>query len=278
MLKKFLRDAVNLVVGKQAEEIVNLLDTDKYVNEFILAKKLDITINQTRNILYKMSDHGLVSSIRKKDKKKGWYTYFWKIEILKSLEFVRNDILKKISQLENQIKRRETKRFYVCKRCNIELNEENSLLHSFTCRECGDVLMLKDNTKVIREMKKNMERLKKDLDFVDEEIEKEKEKIEKRKLRELKKEERARKRKLRMRRKKRKKKGKLKKKKSKRKIKRAKKKVKKPKIRKKKVSSKKPRKKKRKLRKKAYKKSRKKLSKKKARTKKKKSKKTKKSK
>ncbi len=201
MLKKFLKDAVNLIAGKQAEDIVDLLDTTKHVNEFILAKKLDLTINQTRNILYKMSDYRLVSSIRKKDKKKGWYTYFWKIEVLKSLEFVRNNIIKKINQLENQVKRREANRFYLCKRCNIELNEENSLLHGFMCRECGDVLMLKDNTKVIREMKKNVEKLKKDLSFVEEEIKKEKEKIEKKKLKEIKKEERARKRKLRKRRK-----------------------------------------------------------------------------
>jgi len=203
MLKKFLKDAVNLIVGKQAEDIVDLLDIDKYVNEFILAKKLDITINQTRNILYKLSDQGLVSSTRKKDKKKGWYTYFWKIEILKSLKFVRNDISKKITQLESQIKKRETRRFYVCKRCNIELNEENSLLHDFICRECGDVLMLKDNTKVVREMKKTEDKLGRDLDFVEEEIKKETERVEKQKLKELKKEERKRKRKLKMKRKKR---------------------------------------------------------------------------
>ncbi len=263
MLKKFLRDAVNLIVGKQAEEIVDLLDTNNHINEFILAKKLDITINQTRNILYKMSDYGLVSSIRKKDKKKGWYTYFWKIEVLKSLEFVKSDIFKKINQLENQIQKRETKRFYICKRCNIELNEENALIHNFICRECGDVLMLKDNTKVVREMKKNLDKLKRDLDFVEEEIKKETEKIEKKKLKELKKEERARKRKLKMRRKRRKEKKTSKK--TKTKIKKAKKKVKKPKIKKKKSpSSKKQRKK---PRKKVSRKSRKKTLKKKVKTK-----------
>ena len=74
MLKKFLKEVIVIVVGKQAEEIADLLDSSKHVNEFSIAKKLDITINQTRNILYKIADKGLVSSIRKKDKKKGWYT------------------------------------------------------------------------------------------------------------------------------------------------------------------------------------------------------------
>jgi len=182
---------VALTAGKQAEDIVDLLDAKKHINEFIIAKKLDLTINQTRNILYKISDHGLVSYIRKKDKKKGWYTYFWKIEILKSLEFMKNNLLKTIDQLEHKIKSRETKRFYICERCNLELSEENALLYNFTCNECGDILALKDNTKLVREMKKNFEKLKKDLVFLEEEIKKETEKIEKIKLKAIKKEEKA---------------------------------------------------------------------------------------
>src|SRR3989344_5440571 len=72
-----LKDITSSVGGKNAAQIVDLLLDKKHINEFIVAKKLELTINQTRNILYKLSDEGLVSSIRKKDKKKGWYTYFW---------------------------------------------------------------------------------------------------------------------------------------------------------------------------------------------------------
>ncbi len=188
MLKKFLKEAMVLIAGKSAEELVDLLDTNKHVNEFAIAKKLNLTINQTRNILYKISDHGLVSSIRKKDKRKGWYTYFWKIEILKSLEFIRNDLLKKMDNFEHQIKSRETKRFYVCEKCHLELNEEHALLNNFTCSECGALLTMKDNTKLISEMKRNLERLKKDLGFVDEEVKRESEVLDKKKQKEIKKE------------------------------------------------------------------------------------------
>lgn len=189
MLKKFLKEVISIVVGKHAEEIVDLLDTKKYINEFVLAKKLDITINQTRNILYKISDHGLVSSIRKKDKRKGWYTYFWKIEVLKSLEFLKTNLNKKREQFQNQIKSRETKRFYICERCNIEVNEENALLYNFTCNECGAVFTMKDNAKLIRDFKKHRERIEKDLGLIEIEIKIEKEKIEKKKFKERKKEE-----------------------------------------------------------------------------------------
>ncbi|MEA3414102.1 MAG: hypothetical protein U9Q99_01070, partial [Nanoarchaeota archaeon] len=94
MLNKLLRDVVTITIGKQFEQIADLLNSTRYVNEFNIAKKMDITINQTRNLLYKISDFGLVSSERKKDKKKGWYTYFWRFEILKVLNFLKDLLIK----------------------------------------------------------------------------------------------------------------------------------------------------------------------------------------
>ena len=176
MLNNFLNEIVVLLVGKQAEPIAELLNTNKHVNEFLIAKRLGITINQTRNILYKIADHGLVSSIRKKDKRKGWYTYFWKLEVLKSLEFLKEILVKKMEQVNNQIKSREVKQFYVCEKCNVEFNEENALLHDFTCQECGSVFTLKDNTNVLKELRKSLIKYERELLIVNEEIDKEKDK------------------------------------------------------------------------------------------------------
>jgi transcription factor E len=188
MREQFLKEVVTIVAGKQTEGIVDLLNGKKNVNEFIIAKKLNLTINQTRNILYKLSDYGLVSSIRKKDKKKGWYTYFWKIEILKSFDFLKNILEKNLDQITHQLKSRETKLFYICERCNIEFNEENALNHDFICNECGNVFTLKDSSKILKELKKDMEKIKKELEMVNLEILKEKEIEDKEKMRQLKKE------------------------------------------------------------------------------------------
>lgn len=181
MINTFLKEVIVYVAGKPAENITEILSVKKHVNEFLIAKKIGLTINQTRNILYKLSDNGLVSSIRKKDKKKGWFTYFWKTEVLKSLEFLKQILLKQIEQINSQIKSRESKQFFICERCNIESTEEKALLHNFTCNECGDVFKIKENSKLLREFKRNLEKIKGKLSFVDKEIEKEKEKIEKQK-------------------------------------------------------------------------------------------------
>jgi transcription factor E len=188
MLDNFLREVVAIAVGKNSEEIANLLYSKKHVNEFLIAKKLDITINQTRNILYRLSDHGLVSSIRKKDKKKGWYTYFWRLEILKALEFLREQKRKRLMQMKNQIKNRETREFYICERCHIEVNEENALLHDFTCNECGDIFTRKDNSKILKELKKQSDKINQEIKLIEQEITKEEERIGKVRLKELAKE------------------------------------------------------------------------------------------
>jgi len=187
MLNKILKEVVTLIVGKQAEDIVDLLDAKKHINEFIIAKKLDLTINQTRNILYKISDYGLVSYIRKKDKKKGWFTYFWKLETVKVFELLINIKKKNIDQIEHQIKSRETKSFYVCQKCNIEFTEENAMFHDFSCIECGQLLTMVDSSKILKDLRKNLNNFNEEVKIIDEQILKEKEKFAKVKIRQEKK-------------------------------------------------------------------------------------------
>ena len=170
MIQELLKEVVVIAAGKQSEPIVDLLYSSKHVNEFIIAKKLDLTINQTRNILYKISDFGFVSSIRKKDKKKGWYTYFWTYNPDKAFLLLEKTLLKDIEQFEHQLKSREVKRFYICKTCNSELTEEHALLNEFTCPECGEVYELNDNKHSIQEIKNNINRLRKKLDEVTSQI------------------------------------------------------------------------------------------------------------
>ncbi|MDP3966267.1 MAG: hypothetical protein Q8Q04_01920 [archaeon] len=189
MLNELLGEIVISVVGKQATEIVELLNTPKYVNEFLLAKKLGVTINQTRNMLYKMSDYGLVSSVRKKDKKKGWYTYSWRFEISKCLEFLKDLLLKNKKEIEEEIASRKLKRFYVCESCGLEYDEDQALLMDFTCDECGEVFTVKDSSKLIKDLEKALTKINAKLKIVEVEVEKERGKLDKKKALDLKKEE-----------------------------------------------------------------------------------------
>ncbi|MBX4212038.1 hypothetical protein KW787_01100 [Candidatus Pacearchaeota archaeon] len=166
-----LKDIVASVASKNAVGIVDLLHGKKNVNEFLIAKKLNLTINQTRNILYKLSDEGLVSFIRKKDSKKGgWYTYFWTLNSGKSLVKFREKLLKNIEDLKSQAATRKTKQFFFCPNCTIEYTEENALLHDYTCPECGEILQVKESSADIAGLEKEVSRLEVILHNINEEI------------------------------------------------------------------------------------------------------------
>lgn len=168
---KLLKDIVSSIVGPAASKIVDLLYDKKNVNEFLIAKKLGLTINQTRNILYKLADEGLVSFIRKKDSKKGgWYTYFWTLSSGKSLEKFKEHLEKQISDLQSKIGIKKTGRFFYCKNCMLEYDEENSLLNGYLCPECGEPLELKDNSSEIANLEKEVEKIKLILDEVQAEL------------------------------------------------------------------------------------------------------------
>ena len=109
---RFLKRIVEDLIGKHAVPLIDLLTGKKDINEFNIAKKLNLTINQTRNILYRLSDYGLVSFIRKKDKRKGWYIYFWTLNIHRSLCLLEEILKKEIHNLENELKNRKEKRYY----------------------------------------------------------------------------------------------------------------------------------------------------------------------
>src|SRR3989344_6210695 len=184
---KFLKTIVEDLVGKQSIPIIDLLVGKKDVNEFQIAKKLNLTINQTRNILYKLSDYSLVSFIRKKDRKKGWYIYFWTLNIFQSLDLFENNLKKELNQVESELKNRKENRFYICKTCSIEVSEENALLNDFVCPECEEVYQLGDNQEIIQQLTKRIIKLNKEIELVSLEKGKESEKIEKKKVKKIKK-------------------------------------------------------------------------------------------
>ena len=186
MQTKFLKSIVEHLTNKQSAAIVDLLVGKKDVNEFLISKKLGLTINQTRNILYKLSDFGLVSFIRKKDKRKGWYIYFWTLNVAKSLKLLEQRLKKQLQNLEQQLKSRTQKRYYLCQTCNIEVTEEAALLNDFICHECEEVFELMNNEEIIKKLEKEIIKTRRELEIVTQELTSEEEKLEKKKERKIK--------------------------------------------------------------------------------------------
>ena len=166
MQDKLLESAVESVSGKTGVEVSKFLFGKKNVNEFLIAKKIKLAINQTRNVLYKLAEAGLIAFTRKKDKRKGWYTYFWTFSELKAWELVQKIIMQRNANLQKQLEHRVKERYYHCENCNIEVSEEAALLHNFTCQECGVTYELSEKDKIVTELKNKIVKLHGDLSAV----------------------------------------------------------------------------------------------------------------
>ena len=168
---ELLKNIVTSIAGDSSVKIIEILYGKQNVNEFDIAKKLNLTINQTRNILYKLSDEGIVGFTRKKDKKSGgWYIYFWTLDLGKSFIALKNKLSKGINNLETSLLTKKSKQFYYCANCGIEISEEDALSHNFTCPECGEVFQLRDNAQIVNALVSQISKLKSTLSDVENEL------------------------------------------------------------------------------------------------------------
>jgi transcription initiation factor TFIIE subunit alpha len=188
MLQRLLYAVAEVIVGKNGQAIVDLLKDKKDVNEFKIADKLKMTINQARNILYKLYAQDIVSFIRKKDKGKGWYIYYWTLNSLKTVELFMKIKEKEMHDQQALLKSKENKRFYQCKGCAVEMTEETALHHDFSCPECGNLLELSDNSDKIKEIVKRISKIEQEMKTAEHELVFLREEVEKKKRRVAKKE------------------------------------------------------------------------------------------
>lgn len=166
ILNELIRDTA----GKSAEPVSDILRNRDEVNEYKIADKLKITVNQVRNILYKLFDKGIVTFRRKKDNQKGWYIYFWSLNVQKALTKFIELKQKEIEDLRKQIDSLETKHYYSCPYGCVEVNEENALHYNFICQECGQLLVLSEKADKIKELRNLIEKSERQIVLAKEEL------------------------------------------------------------------------------------------------------------
>ena len=160
---KIVEDVVVEVAGEDVIPLVKALKNKKNVSEFKLADNIKQEVNATRNMLYRLYDANLVSFIRKKDKKKGWYIYYWTYSPQKMRFLYIKQKKKKLEQLTEQLKEEEEGQYFECKSKCVRLNFDQATNFEFHCPECGGLITQEDNSKKIENIKKEIQEIKKEI-------------------------------------------------------------------------------------------------------------------
>jgi len=153
----------NLIGEDVIDLVIELITQDEY-SEFKLAEKLNQDVNMTRNMLYRLLEHNFVYFSRRKDKRKGWYIYYW--------TFNPNDIEKKrIHILEKQLLELQSRLnndfhhdiFFICNNKCEKYDFDFAAEHEFKCQECGELLQQYDNSRHKQELVEKIDSLKQEM-------------------------------------------------------------------------------------------------------------------
>ena len=160
---KLIEAVVTEVAGSDVISLVRALKNKKNISEFRLADMIDTEINLTRNMLYRLFDQHLVTFIRKKDKKKGWYIYYWTFNEKRVKYIVVNLQRSKLEKLKERLKREQSDNFFLCPDNCVRLDFEQAVNFEFKCLECGKLLAQEDNREKIVTITKEIANLEKEM-------------------------------------------------------------------------------------------------------------------
>ncbi len=156
---KEIDDLVVNLIGEEILPLVVQLKNRVNVSEFKLADALNITVNQVRNMLYRMHQHNLVTFIRKKDKKKGWYIYYWTMNDAYMREAMINFMKRKLEDFKQKLEKEMIGNYFICPNKCTRLALEQAMEQEFRCQECGELMQQQDNSRTIDNLKARINEL-----------------------------------------------------------------------------------------------------------------------
>ena len=139
----------NLIGGEEYHKVARaLLNTEDATDEEI-AGATGMRINIIRKVLYDMFGKALITGIRVKDEKKGWFVYRWRAKRDQVDSFIDNQKKKVLDRLQKRLEYEESSEFYHCgnKDCP-RVKFDSAVELFFKCTICKDPLNMVDNGRV----------------------------------------------------------------------------------------------------------------------------------
>ncbi len=141
----------------------SLLKSEDATDEEI-ASSTGLRINMVRKVLYDLFGKALITGIRVKDEKKGWFVYRWRSRRDEVENFIEGQKKKISERLQQRFDYESSSDFYHCGNEDCpRVTFENALEVFFKCPSCGQVLNLKKNEKAKKAFAWKVDHIKKDM-------------------------------------------------------------------------------------------------------------------
>lgn len=160
-----IKSVVAEFAGNDAFDVVSLLKKDEETTDEEIANQTGMRLNAVRKILYKLYDLHLASYRRTRDKKTGWFVYYWTLEPDRIHNLLREKKQKVLHRLEQRLSYETENTFYHCNHDGCPRNTfEEAMSNAFKCPLCGGQLVHTDNTNIVRVLRKQIETLKTEIE------------------------------------------------------------------------------------------------------------------
>ena len=144
----------------------SLLKAEDATDEEI-ASSTGLRINMVRKVLYDLFGKSLITGIRVKDERKGWFVYRWRSRREEVENFIENQKKKINERLQQRLDYESSSEFYHCGNEDCpRVTFEDSLEAMFKCPSCNQVLNLKKNDKAKKAFAKKIDKIKNDMQQV----------------------------------------------------------------------------------------------------------------
>ncbi len=129
-----------------------------------IASSTGLRINMVRRVLYDLFGKSLITGIRVKDERKGWFVYRWRSRREEVENFIENQKKKIADRLQQRLDYENSSDFYHCGNEDCpRVTFEDALEAMFKCPSCGKVVNLKNNDKSKKGFAKKIDEIKKDM-------------------------------------------------------------------------------------------------------------------
>lgn len=138
-----------LIGGEDYVRVARALLNNENATDEEIASATGLKINVVRKALYDLFGRSLITGIRVRDLKKGWFVYRWKAQRDQTDSFIETQKKKALMRLKEKLDYENTHEFYHCGMATCQKRTfEESMELFFKCPNCGGILNLVDNSEI----------------------------------------------------------------------------------------------------------------------------------
>jgi transcription initiation factor TFIIE subunit alpha len=136
-----------LLGGEDYVRVTRALLNNENATDEEIASATGLKINNVRKALYDLFGRSLITGIRVRDPKRGWFVYRWKAQRDQVDGFVASLKRKTLERLKERLNHESSHQFYHCGELNCKkLTFEEAMEVFFKCPSCNRPLQLQDNS------------------------------------------------------------------------------------------------------------------------------------